>query len=109
MEPNNILMVMLGAGLLWFGWFGFNAGGALTSGGLASSAFVATNISTAAAALTWMIPGWINRRPAALGAATGAVAGLVAITPALGLSPNCSDTHRRRSLCDLLLTQDSQD
>jgi Amt family ammonium transporter len=84
MEPNNIPMVMLGAGLLWFGWFGFNAGSALTSGGLASSAFVATNISAAAAALTWMILGWIHRRPSALGAATGAVAGLVAITPAAG-------------------------
>jgi Amt family ammonium transporter len=84
MEPNNIPMVMLGAGLLWFGWFGFNAGSALTSGGLASSAFVATSISGAAAALTWMILGWIYRRPSALGAATGAVAGLVAITPAAG-------------------------
>lgn len=84
MEPNNIPMVMLGAGLLWFGWFGFNAGSALTSGGLASSAFVATNISGAAAALTWMILGWIHRRPSALGAATGAVAGLVAVTPAAG-------------------------
>ncbi len=84
MEPNNIPMVMLGAGLLWFGWFGFNAGSALTSGGLASSAFVATNTSAAAAALTWMILSWIHRRPSALGAATGAVAGLVAITPAAG-------------------------
>jgi Amt family ammonium transporter len=84
MEPNNIPMVMLGAGLLWFGWFGFNAGSALTSGGLASSAFVATNISAAAGALTWMIVGWVYRRPSALGAATGAVSGLVAITPAAG-------------------------
>jgi Amt family ammonium transporter len=84
MEPNNIPFVMLGAGLLWFGWFGFNAGSALTSGGLASSAFVATNIAAAAAAVTWMILGWIHRRPSALGAATGAVAGLVAITPAAG-------------------------
>ncbi len=84
MEPNNIPMVMLGAGLLWFGWFGFNGGSALTSGGLASSAFVATNIAAAAAAFTWMILAWIYRRPSALGAATGAVAGLVAITPAAG-------------------------
>jgi len=84
MEPNNIPFVVLGAGLLWFGWFGFNAGSALTSGGLASSAFVATNIAAAAAAVTWMILGWIHRRPSALGAATGAVAGLVAITPAAG-------------------------
>jgi len=84
MEPSNIPLVMLGAGLLWFGWFGFNAGSALTSGGLASSAFVATNISAAAGAATWMILGWIYRRPSALGVATGAVAGLVAITPAAG-------------------------
>ncbi len=84
MEPNNIPMVMLGAGLLWFGWFGFNGGSALTSGGLASSAFVATNIAAAAAACTWIILAWIARRPSALGAATGAVAGLVAITPAAG-------------------------
>jgi Amt family ammonium transporter len=84
MEPNNIPMVMLGAGLLWFGWFGFNGGSALTSGGLASSAFVATNIAAATAAFTWMILAWIYRRPSALGVATGAVAGLVAITPAAG-------------------------
>jgi Amt family ammonium transporter len=84
MEPNNIPMVVLGAGLLWFGWFGFNAGSALTAGGLASNAFVATNTSAAAAALTWMILGWINRRPSVLGAATGAVVGLVAITPGAG-------------------------
>jgi Amt family ammonium transporter len=84
MEPNNIPMVMIGAGLLWFGWFGFNAGSALTSGGLAASAFVATNTSAAAAAFTWMILSWIYRRPTLLGTATGAVAGLVAITPAAG-------------------------
>jgi len=88
MEPHNIPMVVLGTGLLWFGWFGFNAGSALTSGGLASSAFVATNASAAAAALTWMILGWINRRPSALGVVTGAVAGLAAVTPAAGfISP----------------------
>ncbi len=84
MEPHSIPMVVLGTGLLWFGWFGFNAGSALTSGGLASTAFVATNISAAAAALTWMLLAWMHRRPSALGAATGAVAGLVAITPAAG-------------------------
>ena len=84
MEPHSIAMVMLGAGLLWFGWFGFNAGSALTSGGLAASAFVATQISAAAAAVTWMFLGWFHRRPSLLGTATGAVAGLVAITPAAG-------------------------
>ncbi|HEY41202.1 MAG TPA: ammonium transporter [Dehalococcoidia bacterium] len=84
MEPGNIPMVAIGAGILWFGWFGFNAGSALTSGGLASSAFVATNISAAAAAFTWMVISWVHRRPTLLGVATGAVAGLVAITPAAG-------------------------
>jgi Amt family ammonium transporter len=84
MEPSNIPMVVLGAGLLWFGWFGFNAGSALTAGGLASSAFVATNTSAAAAAFTWMVLSWIYHRPTVLGIATGAVAGLVAITPAAG-------------------------
>ena len=84
MEPNNIPMVVLGAGLLWFGWFGFNAGSALTSGGLASSAFVATNISAATAAFTWMIISWIHKRPTILGTVTGAVAGLATVTPAAG-------------------------
>jgi len=84
MEPHNIPMVLLGAGILWFGWFGFNAGSALTSGGLAASAFVATNISAAAAASTWLLLSWWDRRPSGLGTATGAVAGLVAITPAAG-------------------------
>jgi len=88
MEPHNIPMVIIGTALLWFGWFGFNAGSALTSDGLASSAFVATNASAAAAALTWMILAWIYRRPSALGIATGAVAGLAAVTPAAGfISP----------------------
>ena len=84
MEPNNIPIVVLGAGLLWFGWFGFNAGSALTSGGLAASAFAATNISAAAAASTWMLLSWIYRRPTVLGMATGAIVGLAAITPAAG-------------------------
>jgi len=84
MEAHNIPMVILGAGILWFGWFGFNAGSALTSGGLAASAFVATNISAASAALTWMVLSWWDKRPSGLGTATGAVAGLVAITPAAG-------------------------
>ncbi len=84
MEPNNIPMVALGAGLLWFGWFGFNAGSSLASDGLAASAFVATNLSAAAAGFTWMIISWLHRRPSLLGTVTGAVAGLVAITPAAG-------------------------
>ncbi|MFC1978153.1 ammonium transporter [Chloroflexota bacterium] len=87
MEPNNVPMVAIGAGLLWFGWFGFNAGSSLASDGLAASAFVATNISAAAAAVTWMVISWIHRRPSLIGIVTGAVAGLVAITPAAGFVP----------------------
>ena len=84
MEPNNIPMVALGAGLLWFGWFGFNAGSSLMANGLAANAFVATNLAAATAGLTWMIISWIHHRPSLLGTVTGAVAGLVAITPAAG-------------------------
>src|SRR3954464_6172648 len=85
MEPHDIPMTVLGAGLLWFGWFGFNAGSALTAGGLAASAFVVTNTAAAMAALTWMSVSWVvHKRPSVLGAAAGAVAGLVAITPASG-------------------------
>jgi ammonium transporter, Amt family len=84
MEPANIPMIALGAALLWFGWFGFNAGSALTAGGLASSAFVATNTAAAAAGATWMILSWIHKRPTLSGTVTGAVVGLVAITPAAG-------------------------
>ena len=84
MEPNNIPMVMLGAALLWFGWFGFNAGSALGANGGAANAFVTTNTAAAAAALTWILLSWRTRKPTLLGAVTGAVAGLVAITPAAG-------------------------
>jgi Amt family ammonium transporter len=85
MEPHNIPFVVLGAALLWFGWFGFNAGSAVSSGSLATSAFVVTNTAAAMAALAWMFMSWIfHGRPSVLGAASGAVAGLVAITPASG-------------------------
>jgi Amt family ammonium transporter len=85
MPPHNLTMTLLGAALLWFGWFGFNGGSAIASGSLATSAFVVTHISTAAAALSWMIAEWRYRgNPTVLGAASGAVAGLVAITPASG-------------------------
>ncbi|MFA4829412.1 MAG: ammonium transporter [Thermodesulfovibrionales bacterium] len=85
MAPHNLTMTLMGAALLWFGWFGFNGGSAVASGSLATSAFVVTHIATAAAALSWMIAEWIYRGKATvLGAASGAVAGLVAITPASG-------------------------
>ena len=84
MEPANIPMALLGAALLWFGWFGFNAGSAVAANGLAANAFVVTNTAAAAGALTWMVASWLYGRPASLGVVTGAVAGLVAITPAAG-------------------------
>lgn len=84
MEPHNIPHVVLGAALLWFGWFGFNGGSALAANGLAASAFVVTNVAAAAAAMTWILLAWRERKPSALGFATGAVVGLVAITPASG-------------------------
>ncbi|MBW4663534.1 MAG: ammonium transporter [Chroococcus sp. CMT-3BRIN-NPC107] len=84
-SPHNVPFILLGAGLLWFGWFGFNAGSAFASGSLATVAFVATNTAAAAAALTWLILEKVLRgKPTAVGVATGAVAGLVGITPAAG-------------------------
>jgi Amt family ammonium transporter len=84
-EANNVPFTILGAALLWFGWFGFNAGSALGASPLAVSAFVVTNTAAAAAALTWMALSWLqNGRPSALATATGAVCGLVVITPASG-------------------------
>jgi Amt family ammonium transporter len=85
MQPHNLPMTVMGAALLWFGWFGFNAGSALEANALAASAFLATNTAAAAAALGWMFTEWMARgKPTVLGAASGAVAGLVAITPAAG-------------------------
>ncbi|MGQ9687368.1 MAG: ammonium transporter [Desulfobaccales bacterium] len=83
--PHNLPMTVLGAGILWFGWFGFNAGSALAADGLATSAFVATHLGACAATLSWAVTEWIVRgKPTTLGVASGAVAGLVAITPAAG-------------------------
>jgi Amt family ammonium transporter len=85
MKPHSLVLSVIGACLLWVGWFGFNAGSALAASALATSAFVATHFATAAAALAWMFAEWIkNGKPSMLGAISGAVAGLVAITPASG-------------------------
>jgi Amt family ammonium transporter len=85
MSPHNVPMTILGAAMLWFGWFGFNAGSALTSAGVAASAFVATHLAAAAATVSWVLAEWAHRgQPTTLGAATGCVTGLVAITPAAG-------------------------
>jgi len=83
--PHNVPFVVIGAALLWFGWFGFNAGSGLAADGLAASAFLVTHIAASAAALSWALLDWfINKKPTVVGIATGAVAGLVAITPAAG-------------------------
>jgi Amt family ammonium transporter len=85
MTPHNLPLTVIGASLLWFGWFGFNAGSALGANGLAAHAFLTTNTAAAAAALGWMFTEWSSRgKPTVLGAASGAVAGLVAVTPAAG-------------------------
>ena len=84
-QPHNVTMTVLGAALLWFGWFGFNAGSALAADGVAATAFVTTNTAAGMAALTWVTVSWLHRgTPSVLGGAIGAVAGLVAITPAAG-------------------------
>jgi ammonium transporter len=91
-EPHDVTMAVLGAALLWFGWFGFNAGSALGANGVAALALVTTNTAAAMAALTWVTISWLHRgTPSVLGAAVGAIAGLVAITPAAGyVSPAAS-------------------
>jgi Amt family ammonium transporter len=83
--PHNLPFAVLGAALLWFGWFGFNAGSALKASGLAGNAFTVTHVATAAAGVTWALLDWLkHKKPTTLGMITGAVAGLVAITPASG-------------------------
>ena len=84
-HPHNLTMTMLGAGILWFGWFGFNAGSALSANGVAVNAFFTTQVATGAALLSWLIAEWlVQGKPTTLGAASGAIAGLVAITPGAG-------------------------
>jgi Amt family ammonium transporter len=86
--PHNLPMTVLGAGILWFGWFGFNAGSALAANEVAANAFVTTHMATAAASLVWILVEWLHGgKPTTLGAASGAVAGLVAITPGAGFVP----------------------
>ncbi len=84
LEPANIPMTILGAALLWFGWFGFNAGSAVAANGLAANAFVTTNTAAAAGAMAWLLVSWIHGKPSSLGFVSGAIAGLVGITPAAG-------------------------
>ena len=84
LEPANIPMTILGAALLWFGWFGFNAGSALGANGLAAQAFVTTNTAAAAGAMSWLLISWYKGKPSSLGFVSGAIAGLVAITPGAG-------------------------
>ncbi len=85
MFPSSITLTALGAALLWFGWFGFNAGSQLRADGVAGSAFLVTNTSASMAALSWMFSEWlVKKKPTVLGLASGVVAGLVAITPAAG-------------------------
>ncbi|MDD4483567.1 MAG: ammonium transporter [Methanoregula sp.] len=84
LEPHNIPIALLGAALLWFGWFGFNAGSALAVNASAVTAFVNTNTAAAAGALAWMFASWYNGKPSSLGMVSGAIAGMVAITPAAG-------------------------
>jgi ammonium transporter, Amt family len=84
MEPHNIPLALIGAALLWFGWFGFNAGSALGVNGIAVNAFVATNAAAAAGLLAWMGASWYHGKPSSLGMVSGAIAGMVAITPAAG-------------------------
>lgn len=83
-EPHNIPMTLLGTALLWFGWFGFNAGSALSANEIACNAFIVTNTAACAGALSWMFASWLRGKPGSLGMASGAIAGLVAITPAAG-------------------------
>ncbi|MEI7650248.1 MAG: ammonium transporter [Methanomicrobiales archaeon] len=83
-EPHNIPMALIGAALLWFGWFGFNAGSALAVNSVTATAFITTNTAAAAGALAWMFASWYHGKPSSLGMVSGAIAGMVAITPAAG-------------------------
>ena len=105
---HNMVLTFIGAGLLWVGWFGFNAGSAVSAGVQAGMAMTVTQIATAVAALTWMFVEWIHHgKPTVIGIASGAVAGLVAITPASGfVGPIGAHGDRRRLRRRLLLRRD---
>ena len=105
MAPHNLVLTLVGTSLLWVGWFGFNAGSALSSGELAGSAMLNTHISAAVAALVWMAIEWTSRgKPSVLGILSGAVAGLGTITPAAGyVEPWAAHGDRRRRRRGLLL------
>ena len=107
MAPYNVGYAVIGASLLWVGWFGFNAGSAVGSNGRAGMAMAVTQIATAAAALAWMFAEWmVKGKPSVLGIVSGAVAGLVAITPASGfVLPGAFDHHRHCGRRDLLLVR----
>ena len=108
MPPHNLTLTLIGASLLWVGWFGFNAGSAVAADGRAGMAMLATQMATAAAALGWMFTEWASKgKPSVLGIASGAVAGLVAITPASGfVGPIPGRDHRRGGGRGLLLRGD---
>src|SRR5438046_5053367 len=105
MSPHNVTMTMIGAALLWTGWFGFNAGSALEANGSAALAFMNTYLATACAVLSWMFGEWLFKgKPSMVGAASGAVAGLVAITPAARSEEHTSELQSLTNLvCRLLL------
>ena len=97
MAPHNLVLSMIGASMLWVGWFGFNAGSALAANGSAGMAMAVTQIAAAAAAISWMVAEWIFRgKPSVLGIISGAVAGLVAITPAAGYVDPFGRSEERR-------------
>ena len=108
MQPHNLTLTLIGASLLWVGWFGFNAGSAGAADGRAGMAMLVTQMATAAAALSWMFAEWVSKgKPSVLGIASGAVAGLVAITPASGfVGPDTCGRHRLVGRGDLLCRRD---
>ena len=104
-SPHNLPLTFLGATLIWFGWYGFNVGSALTINEVAMNVFITTTVAAAAGIIGWLVvENMINKKPTMLGAVLGAIAGLVAITPACGfVTPSCSYNHWINRWCDLFL------